>query len=807
MNACYKAIRGIRVTAFFAVVFLYLLLVHGAGPARAANPTSINFQGKVVNADGTNVTNGSYTFIFRLYDIASPTTSTACASDTHCWWEETDSITVTNGVFQVSLGSTCAFASACNSGHSGINFNTNNTLYLTMKFNSDAAGFMSPTVALSSVPYAFNADNLNGLSASSFGQLSANNTWTGTNLVRTASATAFQVQNGSNNSVLTVDTSGNQVVLGKAGASGLTGVLAFDNAAGPNTISLSAQASNPTSSATLFLPLAGATGVQCLQSTSGSTSTSTTLQFGSCSGGTPTVASVYAGGSSQTDSTITLDSTRLGLIVMDASTPISGSLLTVQNSGGTTKYLDISSGAFNVQAGTTLSLLSGGTNAATFDSGTTGNVNIGTGGNAKTTTIGSTNTTSTTTIQSGSGNINLSPAVGSDVVYSQGAGSQLLLTASAATTADQLVVSNASGATSTTGVNGLSVNFNTTGTTNSADNSGLRIDVTSGDNGTATTLEGLKIGNLTTPEANATETGLYVGTGWDIGLDVQSGGLQLAALSSNPPTPASGDLRVYAKTIAGRTMLKSMGSSGVDYALQPSLFQQSVFLETPGTGATTTTYSATGGSTTSVGTLNAAIGGVTEAQGFMANIATGTTAGNTAGTGNNVAQYFRGSVSNGADGFFYFTRISLPDALAKYANSTTGSRLWFGLTDQSNATMVGSDNPAGNYAGIQFSGVRDTAPADFKFITKNNTTQHVTDTGVLLAVSKTYDIYIYCAFQCTSVNWRIDNLTDGTAPVEGTETNDLPTATTAMRSGIQIATLEAVAHNLRFQRIYVETDR
>ena len=219
-----------------------------------------------------------------------------------------------------------------------------------------------------------------------------------------------------------------------------------------------------------------------------------------------------------------------------------------------------------------------------------------------------------------------------------------------------------------------------------------------------------------------------------------------------------------------------------------------------------TTYSATGGTVLAAGTLSATGGATTEAQGFMGNILTAATAGSAAGVSNGVNQYYTGSIANGANGFFYFARISLPEVIANYTSATSGCRLFFGLSDQTLATMVAADNPVGNYAGIGFSGVRDTGGA-FQFLTKNNTTQTVQPTGVTLASSKTYDIYIYVSSQGTTLNWRIDNLTDGTAPVEGSQTLTLPTNSTALKSMIDIAPIAGTARNLRFQRIYVETDR
>jgi hypothetical protein len=65
------------------------LLLFGGQKAYAANPTTLNFQGKVVNSNGTNVTDGTYSFVFRLYDNSTPTIGANCNSNSQCWWEET----------------------------------------------------------------------------------------------------------------------------------------------------------------------------------------------------------------------------------------------------------------------------------------------------------------------------------------------------------------------------------------------------------------------------------------------------------------------------------------------------------------------------------------------------------------------------------------------------------------------------------------------------------------------------------------------------------------------------------------------
>ena len=94
---------------------------------------TVNFQGKVVNSDGTNVADGKYTFVFKLYD-ADP-------GGTNLWTETQSNVQVTAGIFRVSLGSVQSL--------SGIDFNSDN-LYLGINSNSD--GEMTPRIRLASVP-------------------------------------------------------------------------------------------------------------------------------------------------------------------------------------------------------------------------------------------------------------------------------------------------------------------------------------------------------------------------------------------------------------------------------------------------------------------------------------------------------------------------------------------------------------------------------------------------------------------------------------------------------------------------------
>lgn len=108
----------------------------------------INFQGKVVNSDGTNVADGSYNFEFKLYTV--DTAGSAIWTETRTGGNQ---VTVQDGIFRVSLGSVTSLPGS-------VDFNTDN-IYLSVNFNGD--GEMSPRIRFTAVPYAFNAEKVAGL--------------------------------------------------------------------------------------------------------------------------------------------------------------------------------------------------------------------------------------------------------------------------------------------------------------------------------------------------------------------------------------------------------------------------------------------------------------------------------------------------------------------------------------------------------------------------------------------------------------------------------------------------------------------
>jgi hypothetical protein len=254
----------------------------------AINP-QMSFQGKLTNPDGTNVTDGTYSIRFRIYNDPTADAANTCSANS-CKWEETQaSVSVSSGNFQVMLGSVTTLPGS-------VDFNTS-ALYIGVKVGSDAE--MTPRIQLAAAPYAFNADEVDGLDATNLVQLAqgvqtdssttnasifVNKTGTtadilnlqrggadvllvkndGSTIVKsqTNSSTAFQVQNSSGIPVLMVDTT-------TAGSTNLITNPGFEinttgwGVAGTGT----SQARNTTVSNTYF----GSASYQVGTATSGST--------------------------------------------------------------------------------------------------------------------------------------------------------------------------------------------------------------------------------------------------------------------------------------------------------------------------------------------------------------------------------------------------------------------------------------------------------------------------------------------------------------------------------------------------------
>ena len=395
-----------------AVLAMLSFFVFNPLIVKATNPTTMNFQGKVVNADGTNVANGTYTFVFKLYTVSSAGSAI---------WTETDSLTVTNGVFQVDLGANCPFFSsnACN-GNTPIDFGVSSTLYLGMTFNGDAQGEMTPRVKIQSVPYAFNSDKVGGKTADQLVQLSPGAQQTG-NINISGSGTfasgmtvtgAAVNLNGSSNfdTNINTGTSTGAVNIGNSAA----GIVAVQSAAainftansastwstGSNTLTLTS--SNFNISSLGVVTLAGGQSTD-ITTTSASTASAIKIKPGTSSGASSNGAAVTvsagdgSGTTAVTGGTLTLSGGNAtgasgtrngGNVVVDAGTgatangsvsigTANASSVTISRSGITTTIAGLASVSEGLTVTGTTSINGSGTSNTTIGNSSGGTITIG----------------------------------------------------------------------------------------------------------------------------------------------------------------------------------------------------------------------------------------------------------------------------------------------------------------------------------------------------------------------------------------------------------------------------------------------
>jgi hypothetical protein len=263
-------------------------LLSNAPKASAATGINhqINFQGKLVNTNGTNVTDGTYSIVFSLYTVASAGSNI---------WTETQTVTVANGIFIVSLGSVTTLPGS-------VDFNTDN-IYLGIKVGADLE--MTPRIQFTAVPQAFNSEKLGGLDKTGFIQNQTATTQTAdfkingtgnigtsltTPLLQSAAATALTI---TGNAASTWSTSAGNITLQAGGGSILLGTTTAVQSTNGLTI---------TGGTTLALASTGANAITVDSGTTGTigigntNANAKTITIGNVTGATQIVLNTGSGG-------------------------------------------------------------------------------------------------------------------------------------------------------------------------------------------------------------------------------------------------------------------------------------------------------------------------------------------------------------------------------------------------------------------------------------------------------------------------------------------------------------------------------
>lgn len=267
-----------------------------------------------------------------------------------------------------------------------------------------------------------------------------------------------------------------------------------------------------------------------------------------------------------------------------------------------------------------------------------------------------------------------------------------------------------------------------------------------------------------------------------------------------PSAPAAGDLRWFARSRAGRILPHIIGPAGIDVALQPAMFGNTIYMWLPGTGTTLAVNYGTAFTARNSGTgaaqahpTKASTNAITSLN--RATFGTGTTATGTSGVQSASTVAWRGNAAN-LGGFFFFSRFGVETHEA-------AMRYMIGLSAH-NAALAADPSTLANSIML----VKDAADANWFISTRNASTGTKTATGLAVAAGTVLDFLIFCKPNDTKVTVRLVNAVTGEVYVNDVEiTLNLPvnTAFMYMWAACQ-STVGTTAKLLALNRMYLETD-
>lgn len=267
-----------------------------------------------------------------------------------------------------------------------------------------------------------------------------------------------------------------------------------------------------------------------------------------------------------------------------------------------------------------------------------------------------------------------------------------------------------------------------------------------------------------------------------------------------PAAPAAGDLRWFGRSRAGRVLAHIIGPSGIDVALQPAMFGNSIYMWMPGTGTTVAINYATSWTARNSGTgaaqahpTKASTNALTSMN--RATFGTGTTATGSSGIQSSASVAWRGNAAN-LGGFFYFARFGVEthEAAMQYM---------IGLSAL-NAALAGEPSVQNNTLAL----CKDSTDSNWFFVSRNGSTTTKTATGLAVAAGTILDLTMFAPPNGNDVTVRLANAVDGTVYMDNVViTANLPVNTTFLFAHAQCrSTAGGTAKLLALNRIYVECD-
>ncbi len=222
--------------AVFVVAFAFLTVLFFTG-VNAQTPLTISYQGLLTDSSGAPKPNGSYTFIFRIYDTLE---------GSHELWRESKQLEVKRGLFSASLGDVLPFEGL-------IDFSRQ--YWLGIQVGADPE--LSPRVRLNAVAYSFHTIKADSAARSLYADTSVFAQSAGI-----PNGVVVRSLNGLHDHVIlsgaggaTVTSNGDSIFIAASGGNG-TGIQGVQNT--NNTLDI-LDANGPTATINLKLPFSAGT--------------------------------------------------------------------------------------------------------------------------------------------------------------------------------------------------------------------------------------------------------------------------------------------------------------------------------------------------------------------------------------------------------------------------------------------------------------------------------------------------------------------------------------------------------------------
>lgn len=279
-------------------------------------------------------------------------------------------------------------------------------------------------------------------------------------------------------------------------------------------------------------------------------------------------------------------------------------------------------------------------------------------------------------------------------------------------------------------------------------------------------------------------------------VQIENGNIKLMP-TTIPAAPADG-LVIFDRNRAGRHIPSIVCPSGVDVALQPALFGNSIYMWLPGTGTTLginfgTSFTArnsgigaeqahpTKTSTNAMTSLN------------RATFSTGTTAKGASGIQSSAPVAWRGN-AGGLGGFFFHSRFGIETLAADM-------RAFVGLS-ANNATMAADPSSWANTIGIG----KGSADSTWQIISRSGSAVTNTPTGITVTAGQILDFMAFAVPNGSKITVRVTNAVTGNVLFDNTDlTTNLPTNTTFLYMQAHCQSVSGTtAKLLALNRMYCE---